>query len=31
MSPVRETHREAAIEEQNRTIDRKVNSICRAC
>jgi hypothetical protein len=25
MSPVRETHREAAIEEQNR------NSICRAC
>jgi len=28
MSPVRKTHRDAAIEEENRTIDRKVNSTC---
>jgi hypothetical protein len=27
MSP--QTHGEAAIEEENRTIDRKVNSTCR--
>jgi hypothetical protein len=31
MSPVRKTHRDAAIEEENRTIDRKANSICRGC
>ena len=29
MSPVRKTHRDAAIEQENRTIDRKINSICR--
>jgi len=26
-----QTHGDAAIEEENRTIDRKVNSICRGC
>jgi len=31
MSSVRKTHGDAAIEEENRTIDRKVNSICRGC
>ena len=30
-SPVRKTHRDAAIEEENRTIDRKVNSFCLGC
>jgi hypothetical protein len=29
--PLAKAHRDAAIEEENRTIDRKVNSICRDC